>query len=87
LASRVQADDPEVVFLQLFKGADEIDDACDAKVLRGPCAGFDGCGAQRSGAALGEEDAIDARSIGDAKKRAEVLWVFDAIDREYKAGS
>jgi hypothetical protein len=69
-ASRIQADDPEVVFLQFLKGADEIDDACDAKVLGGSGAGFDGCGAERSGAAFGEEDAIDARAIGDAKKSA-----------------
>ena len=83
---RVEADDPEVVFLQLLKGADEIDDARDAKVLGGSGAGFDGGGAERSGAALGEEDAIDARAIGDAKKRAEVLWVFNAIDRKDEAG-
>ncbi len=74
------------MFLELLKGADEIDDACDAKVLGGSGAGFDSDGAERSGAALGEEDAIDTRAIGDAKKSAEVLWVFDAIDREDEAG-
>jgi len=85
-APRVQADDPEVVFLQLLKGADEIDDTRDAKVLGGSGASFDGGRAQRSGAALGEEDAIDARAIGDAKKSAEVLRIFNAVDSKDEAG-
>ena len=83
--SRVQADDPEVVFLQLLKGADEVDNACDAKVLGGPGAGLHSGGAQWSRAAFGEKDAFDSCAICDAKKSAEVLWVFNAIDREDEA--
>ncbi len=71
--------------LELFKGADEVDDAGDAKVLGCSGAGFDGDGAERGGAALGEDDAVDAGAIGDAKKSAEILRVFDAIEREDEA--
>ena len=45
-------------------------------------AGFDGGGAEGSGAALGEEDAIDAGAIGNAEQSAEVLRIFNAIESE-----
>ena len=44
-----------------------------------------GDGAQGSGAALGEQDAVDAGAIGNAKKSAEVLRVFNAVEREHEA--
>ncbi len=48
LAAFVETDDPEVLALELFEGADEIDDTSDAQVLGGAGAGFDGDGAQRA---------------------------------------
>jgi len=48
----------------------------------GAGAGLHGYGAQGCGAALGEDDAVDTGSIGDAEKCAEVLRVFDAIERK-----
>jgi hypothetical protein len=84
-AAFVEPDDPKVATLEFFEGADEVDDAGDAEVLGGSRTGFDGCGAKRSGAALGEENAVDAGTIGDAKKRSEVLRVFNAVEREDEA--
>ncbi len=84
-AAFVETDDPKVVLLEVFEGADEIDDAGDAEVLGGAGAGFDGGGAQRGGAALGEEDAIDAGAIGNAEQSAQVLRIFDAIESEDEA--
>jgi hypothetical protein len=51
-------------------------------MLGGSGAGFDGGGTQRSSAALGEENAVDTGAVCDAKKSAEVLRVFNAVERE-----
>ncbi len=84
-AAFVETDDPKVVLLEFFEGADEIDDAGDAEVLGCAGAGFDGGGAEWSGAALGEDDAIDSGAIGNAEQSAEVLRIFDAIESEDEA--
>ena len=84
-AAFVESDDPEIAALELFEGADEVDDACDAEVLDGSCAGFDGDRAEWSRATLGEEDAVDPGAVGNAKESAEILRVFNAIEREEKA--
>ncbi len=44
--------------------------------------GFDRGGAERSGSALGEENAVDTGAISNAKKSAKVLRVFNAVERE-----
>jgi hypothetical protein len=85
-AALVETDDPEVLALEIFEGADEVDDAGDAEVLCCPCAGLDGNGAERGGAAFGEDDAVDACAIGNAEQSAEVLGVFDSVESEHKAG-
>jgi hypothetical protein len=82
----VKTDDPKVVLLEVFEGADEIDDAGDAEVLGCAGAGFDGGGAEWSGAALGEEDAIDSGAISNAEQSAQVLRIFDAIEGEDETG-
>ena len=66
--------------------ADEVDDAGDAEMFGGAGAGFHGDGAKWCGAALGEDDAVDAGAVGDAEECAEVLWIFDAVEREKQAG-
>ena len=63
-AALVESDDPEIAILELFEGADEVDDAGDAEMLGCSRAGFDGDGAEGRGAALGEDDAIDACAVG-----------------------
>ena len=70
LAAFVESNDPEILLLEVFKRADEVDNASDAEVLGCTGTGFDGHGAERSGAALGEDDAVDTGAIGNAEKRA-----------------
>ena len=82
LASFVETHDPEILPLEIFESADEVDDARDAQVLGCPRAGFDGHGAQGRGTALGENDTIDAGTIGNAEKRAKILRIFNAIKSE-----
>ena len=84
-AALVETDDPHVLLLQVFKGADEVDDAGDTEVFGCSGAGFDGDGAERGGAAFGEDDAIDACAVGYAEKSAEVLRVFYAVECEEQA--
>ncbi len=85
-AAFVESDDPEVAALELFERANEVDDAGNAEMLGGSGARFDGGGAEWSRAALCEEDAVDAGAVCNAKKSAEILRVFNAIEREEKAG-
>jgi hypothetical protein len=84
-AAFVETDDPEIAALELFERTNEVDNTGDAEVLGGSGTGFDGGRTERSGAALGEKDAVDARAIGNAKKSAEVLRVFNAVEREEEA--
>ena len=84
-ATLVEPDDPKVAAFELFEGADEVDDACDAEMLGGSGTGFDGGRAEWSGTALGEENAIDTGAIGNAKKSPEVLRVFNAVESEQQA--
>src|ERR1700722_10638499 len=81
----IEANDPDVLLFQLLQGAYEVDDAGDAEVFRCSRTGLHGHGTQRRGATLGEHYAIDARSVGNAKKRAEVLRIFNAIKGEEQA--
>lgn len=85
-ASFVETDDPEVVALEILEGADEVDDAGDAKVLGCAGAGLHGRRAEGRGAALGEDDTVDTGAVGDAEQRAEVLRIFNAVEREDEAG-
>ena len=74
-------------FFEFFEGADEVDDAGNAEVLGGTGAGLYRYGAEGGGAALGEDDAVNAGSVGDAQQRAQILRIFHAIEREQKARS
>jgi hypothetical protein len=81
----IQTDDPDILTLEFFEGSDEIDDASNAEVFGRAGAGFDGDRAEGGGAALGEDDAVDARAIGYAEKCAEILRVFDTVEGEEEA--
>jgi hypothetical protein len=85
LAALIETDDPDILLLQVFKGAYEVDDAGNAEVLGGSGTGFDGYRAEGSGSALGEDYAVDAGAVGYAKKRAEVLRVFNTVEGEEQA--
>jgi hypothetical protein len=82
----VQSNDPDVLALQFFEGANQIHDPRDAKVFCRAGAGFD-CGwADWSGAPLSQDNAIDSRAVGHAQEGSKILWVFNTIERENKAG-
>jgi hypothetical protein len=59
-----------------------LDDAGDGDVLAGPGAGLGDDAGDGRGAALGQDDAVDAGAVGGAQQRAEVVRVFDAVERE-----
>jgi len=69
LASLIETDDPEVLTLELFEGADEVDHAGDAQMLGSAGAGLDRYGAEGRGAALGEDNAVDSCAVGHAQER------------------
>ena len=81
----VEADDPEIPALELFEGADKVNDTGDAQVLGGPGTGFHGNRAERGGTALGKNDAVDACAVGYAEQRAEILRIFDAVKSQQQA--
>ncbi len=85
-AALIEPDDPEILALEIFQSAHQIDDAGDAQVLRGAGAGLDGDWAQGRGAALCEHDAIHACAVGYAEKSAQVLRVFNAVESEQETG-
>jgi hypothetical protein len=84
-AALVESDGPYISLFEVFEGADEVDDAGDAEMLGSAGAGFDGDGAERGGAALGEDDAVYAGAVGYAEQSAKVLRVFDAVEGEEQA--
>ncbi len=84
-AALVETDDPDVLTLELFEGADEVDDAGDAEMLLGSGGGLGGYGAQGRGAALGHDHCVDSGSVGGAKECAEVLGIFNAVEGEDEA--
>jgi len=86
LTAFVEADDPKVLLLQVLKSANEVDDAGDAKVFGGTGAGFHGDRAERGGTAFSENHSVDARAVGYAEEGAEILRIFNAIEREQQAG-
>jgi hypothetical protein len=84
-AALVETDDPDVLFLEVLEGADEVDDAGDAEMLGGPGAGFYGDWTQGGGTAFSEDDAIYASAVGYAEQGTEVLRVFHAVEGEQQA--
>jgi hypothetical protein len=82
LAALIETDDPDVLALEVFEGADEVDDAGDAEVLGCAGTGFYGDRAEGGGTAFGEDDAIDACAVGYAEQSAKILGVFYAVKRE-----
>lgn len=55
-------------------------------MFRGTGTGLDCDGAQRGGAAFGDDNSVDSGAIGHTKESTEVLRVFDPVKREQKAG-
>jgi hypothetical protein len=72
--------------LEFFESADQVDDASDAEVFGCAGTGFYGDWAEGGGAALGEDDAVDACAVGYAEQRAEILRVFDTVKGKEEPG-
>lgn len=86
LSPFVETNDPEILSLEILESAHEVHYAGNAEMFGCAGAGFYGHRAQRGGAALGEDNAVDAGSVGHAKERAQVLRVFDAIEGKDEPG-
>jgi hypothetical protein len=87
LATFIETNDPEILLLEIFKSANEVDNAGDAEVLGGAGTGLYGYSAEGCGAALSDDDTVDSGSIGNAEKRAKVLRIFDTIEGEDETGA
>ena len=80
----IETDNPNILAFQLLKRTNQVDDPCDAQVLRCASAGLHGDRAQGCGTPFREDDAVHAGSIGDTQQGAKILGVFDAIESEYQ---
>ena len=78
----VEADHPDICLFHLFEGADEVGNAGDADVLRGSGGGFGHRWGYRGAPTFRHQDAVDSGAIGSAQQCAEVMGVFNAIERE-----
>ena len=81
-AALIETDDPEILALEVFERADQVDDAGNAQVLGCAGAGLYGNGAQWCGTALGQHHTVDTGAIGYAQKRAKILRIFHAIESQ-----
>ncbi len=86
-AAFVQTDDPEILPLQVFERAHQVDNARDAQMLSGAGACFHGYRAQWGGATLRQHHAIYARSVGYAQKRTQVLRILHAVQGKDEPGT
>src|SRR5664279_5484968 len=82
-ATLIQTDDPQISLFQLVKGARDVGDARDGKMLGCTGGGFDDGAGQTNGAALRNDDAIGTRSIGGANEGSEIVRIFDGVAHHY----
>ena len=83
-AALVQTDDPQVLAFEFFERANQVDDAGNAKMLRRAGTGLYGSSAQRRGAALGKNHAVNPGAIGHAQQRAQILRVFHSVESQHE---
>ena len=85
LAALIQADDPDVLLFHRLQRAGKIDDLRNAHVFAGPGRGFGHNRAERRRPPFGQDDSVNARTIGRPQQRAQVVRVFHAIERQEKS--
>ena len=83
-AALVQADDPQVLALQLLQRAHQVDHAGYAQMFGCAGAGLHGHRAQGRGAPLREDHTVHAGAVGHAQQCAQILRVFDAIEGQHQ---
>ena len=81
----IQSEDPDVLLLHLFERANEVGNPRNPNVFRGSGRGFGYGRGDGGGSALGEDDAVDAGTVGGSEQRSEVVGVFDAVEGEEEA--
>jgi hypothetical protein len=84
-AALIQADDPKIVAFEFFKGAHQVYNASNAKMLCRTRARFNRNWAERRRPALGKYYAIYTRAIGNTQERPKVLRVFNTVESKYQA--
>ena len=85
-AALIESNDPDVLPLQFFESTDEVDDARDAQMLCCSGARLHSDRTERSRTPLGENNAVNTGAVGDAEQCAEVLRIFNTIEREQEPG-
>src|ERR1700722_11688263 len=81
-AALVEADDPDVALLHGLKRACDVDHLRDADVLAGSRGAFSDGRVQRSRTALRQHDSVNSGTVGGAEQGAEIVGVFDSIERQ-----
>jgi hypothetical protein len=73
--------------LELLKSPNQVHHTRNAQVFGGAGAGFYGDWAQWGRPPLRKNDAVNPRAIGNPKKCAQILRVFNAVKGKQQAGS
>jgi len=81
----VEADQPVAGFLQFFHGTSEIGDFRDREVREGPGGSARDRVGEAGGAALGDDNPVSSGGESGANDRAEIVWIFDAVEKNDKA--
>jgi hypothetical protein len=82
----VESEDPDVLLFHLLERADEVRNSRNSNVFGGSGRGFGYGGGYGGGSALGDNDAVDAGTVGGSKQGSEVVGVFDTVEGEEEAG-
>ena len=78
----VQPGDPDVARLEVFDGAVEVGDLGHGHALDRARAAVGHGRGNACGAAVGQDDTVDAHGLGGADQRAEVLRVLQVVEDE-----
>ena len=74
-----------MLLFHLLERSNEVRNSRNPHVFRGSGRGFGYGGGHGSGSALGQDDAVDAGTVGGSEQRSEVVGVFDTVEGEEEA--
>ena len=78
----VEANEPVAGLLQFFHGTGEIGDLCDGEMRESSGGGASDRVGESGGAAFGDDDAVCSGGERGANDGAEVVGVFDAVEKD-----
>ena len=87
LAAFVEAIEPVALFLELVHLLADVADFDDGQVLDGAGGGFDDGFGDACGAAVGDEESIDAGGVSGANDGSEVVRIFDTVEEDEALGA